>query len=48
MQHTKRKKIKFLTELSRFCAAGSEPLLIGGDFNIVRNSSEKNNNSRVQ
>ena len=35
-------KIAFLSELSRFCAENSEPLLIGGDFNIIRFLSEKN------
>ena len=34
-------KIIFLAELSRFCASNSEPMVIGGDFNIIRNPSEK-------
>lgn len=32
----------FLAELSRFCASNSEPLLIGGDFNIIRYTKQKN------
>lgn len=35
-------KIAFLTEWSRFCYANSEPLLIGGDFNIIIYINEKN------
>lgn len=31
----------FLTELSHFCATNSEPLIIGGDFNIIRYINEK-------
>jgi exonuclease III len=34
-------KMTFLTELSQFCASNSEPLLIGGDFNIIRYIKEK-------
>ena len=33
----------FLSELSHFCANNDEALLIGGDFNITRDSKEKNN-----
>lgn len=36
------KKDQFLTELSRLCTSNPHPLLIGGDFNILRFSSEKN------
>ncbi|WVZ54678.1 hypothetical protein U9M48_005442 [Paspalum notatum var. saurae] len=36
-------KEAFLTELVRTCSNESLPLLVGGDFNIIRNSSEKNN-----
>lgn len=34
-------KISFLSELSRFCASNNEPILIGGDFNMIRYSNEK-------
>ena len=36
------KKDKFLTEISNICGSSKSPLLIGGDFNILRYSSEKN------
>jgi exonuclease III len=35
-------KIDFLSELSAFCSRSSEPLLIGGDFNIIRYMEERN------
>lgn len=35
-------KLSFLFELSRFCAKNSEPLIMGGDFNIIRYIKEKN------
>jgi hypothetical protein len=35
-------KIQFLSELSAFCSRSSEPILIGGDFNIVRYTEERN------
>lgn len=35
-------KLTFLTELSHFCASNSEPMILGGDFNIIRFSNEKN------
>ena len=35
-------KQKFLSELSAFCSNCSHPLLIGGDFNILRKESDKN------
>jgi exonuclease III len=38
-------KEKFLTELVQACRNESLPLLIGGDFNIIRNPSEKNNDN---
>jgi len=38
-----RIKMFFLSELSHFCANNDEALLIGGDFNITRDSKEKNN-----
>jgi len=36
-------KTSFLTELVRACQQNPIPTLIGGDFNIMRNSREKNN-----
>jgi hypothetical protein len=36
-------KESFLTELVQACKGECLPLCIGGDFNIIRNSSEKNN-----
>jgi hypothetical protein len=35
-------KNKFLTELARGVDRNKDPLLIGGDFNIIRSSNEKN------
>jgi hypothetical protein len=35
----------FLAELSSFCFKAKYPMLIGGDFNILRFSSEKIQNS---
>jgi len=35
-------KINFLTELSAFYNRSKEPLLIGGDFNIIRYARERN------
>lgn len=40
-------KIAFLTELSSFCSSNSKPLLIGGDFNIIRFANEKNTKDGV-
>lgn len=37
-------KTEFLSELVRSCSDESLPLLVGGDFNIIRKPSEKNNN----
>jgi hypothetical protein len=36
-------KIDFLSELVRTCQQNPLPTLIGGDFNIMRNIKEKNN-----
>jgi hypothetical protein len=36
-------KESFLTELVQSCSNENLPLCIGGDFNIIRNSGEKNN-----
>ncbi|BAS88086.1 Os04g0204200, partial [Oryza sativa Japonica Group] len=38
-------KEQFLTELAHTCSNESQPLLVGGDFNIIRSQEEKNNNS---
>ena len=35
-------KSAFLDELSSFCSTNSEPILIGGDFNIIRYANERN------
>jgi exonuclease III len=35
-------KLSFLAELSNFCANNTEPMIIGGDFNIIRYLEEKN------
>jgi hypothetical protein len=35
-------KMEFLSELSSFCSRNQEPILIGGDFNIIRYNSEWN------
>jgi exonuclease III len=35
-------KQKFLSELSSFCSRYSHPMLIGGDFDILRNDKDKN------
>ena len=40
-------KIEFLSELSRFCDANSDPILIGRDFNIIRYAKEKSTNNGV-
>lgn len=34
-------KMSFLAELSHFCATNTEPMIIGGDFNITRYLKEK-------
>ena len=36
-------KAKFLSELVRICSKVTLPILIGGDFNIIRGPDEKNN-----
>jgi hypothetical protein len=35
-------KVSFLTELSSFCSRNKDPILIGGDFNILRYAYERN------
>ena len=37
------KKPDFLAELVRICDGETLPMLIGGDFNIIRREEEKNN-----
>ena len=36
-------KPAFLSELVRICENKSLPMLVGGDFNIIRRQKEKNN-----
>lgn len=36
-------KESFLTELVQTCSKENLPLLLGSDFNFIRNQSEKNN-----
>jgi hypothetical protein len=36
-------KKAFLTEMVKMCNIADKPILIGGDFNIIRRPSEKNN-----
>jgi hypothetical protein len=36
------KREQFLRELSNMCAKNDLPMIVGGDFNILRYSSEKN------
>jgi hypothetical protein len=38
----KENKCRFLSELSSFCSRSRAPLLVGGDFNIIRKADEKN------
>jgi hypothetical protein len=38
-------KHEFLAELVRMCESESLPLLLGGDFNILRSRKEKNNDN---
>jgi hypothetical protein len=38
----KENKSRFLCEFSSFCSRSNVPLLIGGDFNIIRRAEEKN------
>ena len=40
-----RKKHEFLAELARICDNDSQPLLVGGDFNIIRRKEDKNNDN---
>lgn len=38
-------KEQFLAELVNMCSHGSLPIIIGGDFNILRSLQEKNNDN---
>jgi exonuclease III len=35
-------KMEFLSKLASFCSRNKKPILIGGDFNILRYRSERN------
>ena len=39
------KKPEFLAELVRICEGETVPMLVGGDFNIIRREEEKNNSN---
>jgi exonuclease III len=41
-------KIEFLSELSAFCSTNKDPILIGGDFNIIIYAKERNKEKEVQ
>ena len=38
-------KHAFLAKLARICEKESLPMLVGGDFNMIRKPEEKNNNN---
>jgi hypothetical protein len=40
-------KLAFLAELVRTCQQNTLPTLIGGDFNILRSSKDKNNDRYI-
>lgn len=40
-------KLAFLSELSYFCSTNKDPILIGGDFNIIRYIKERNKAIRL-
>jgi hypothetical protein len=40
-----RHKPAFLAELVRVCENETLPLMVGGDFNIIRRQEEKNNDN---
>jgi hypothetical protein len=44
-QHNLLTKKNFLTELMRMCSHENLPLIVGGDYNILRHPSEKNNSN---
>ena len=39
------KRHEFLAELARICDNDSQPMLVGGDFNIIRRKEDKNNDN---
>jgi hypothetical protein len=43
-----KQKLDFLSELSSFCSRNSDPILIGGDFNIIRFAHVRNRHTGVQ
>jgi hypothetical protein len=42
-QHEKSRE--FIAELSRKCLYATLPMVLGGDFNLIRNANEKNNSN---
>ena len=38
-------KLLFLSELARICESHALPILVGGDFNIIRSPTEKSNDN---
>ena len=38
-------KVEFLADLVRICGSEQLPILVGGDFNIIRRREEKNNDN---
>jgi endonuclease/exonuclease/phosphatase family metal-dependent hydrolase len=43
--HSRNIKHIFLSEVVRVCSKKSLPIIIGGDFNIIRRPDEKNNDN---
>jgi exonuclease III len=41
-------KLSFLSELSAFCSRNSDPIIIGGDFNIIRFANERNKKTGIK
>jgi hypothetical protein len=39
-----KNKLKLLTELSHLCSSNLKPILIGGNFNLIRYANERNKN----
>ena len=44
-RHKRIKKSNFLSEMVRVCSKETLPIIIGGDFNIIRRPDEKNNDN---
>lgn len=38
-------KTEFFAELASFCSSSKEPYVVGGDFNVIRFTTEKNNDT---